>query len=73
VICAECRYAQLYAEEPWARCMCSASRLAMGLVFAGQPACVSMSPRDEDLSLAWCTPGLKTAHARFVQPRPRTR
>jgi hypothetical protein len=72
VVCAECAYAVLYAEEPRARCDCAESTYASQIVFAGQAACASMKPRDEaDLSLAWCTPGLKTAHARFVQPRPR--
>jgi hypothetical protein len=74
VVCAECAYAELYAEEPRARCDCAESAYTRQIVFAGQAACASMTPRDEaDLSLAWCTPGLKTAHARFVQPRPRVR
>ena len=72
VICAECAFAELYAEEPRARCDCAESAYTRQIVFAGQAACASMKPRDEaELSLAWCTPGLKTAHARFVQPRPR--
>jgi hypothetical protein len=72
VICAECAHAELYAEEPRARCDCAESAYTRQIVFAGQAACASMTPRDkEDLTLAWCTPGLKTAHARFVQPRPR--
>ena len=72
VVCAECAYAELYAEEPRARCDCAASAYTRQIVFAGQAACASMTPRDEaDLSLAWCTPGLKTAHARLGQTRRR--
>lgn len=74
VVCAECAYAVLYAEEPRARCDCAESAYTRQIVFAGQAACASMTPRDvADLSLAWCTPGLKTSHARFVKPRARVR
>ena len=71
-VCYECRYAELYAEQPRARCRCAASVHARQVVFAGQPGCALMTPRDEkDLTLAWCSPGLKSGHARFVQLRPR--
>ncbi|GEM_PF-2856876 len=71
-VCLECTYAELFAEQPRARCTCAASVYAKQVVFAGQPACDQMTPRQEDdLTLAWCSPGLKTAHARFAQPRPR--
>jgi len=71
-LCLECTYAELYAEQPRARCRCAESEHAKQVVFAGQPACAQMTPRGEDdLTLAWCSPGLKAAHARFVQPRPR--
>ena len=71
-VCLECTYAELFAEQPRARCTCAASSYQKQVVFAGQPACAQMMPRgDDDLTLAWCSPGLKTAHARFVQPRPR--
>ena len=72
VVCAECLYAELSAEEPRARCSCAEGVFARQIVFTGQAACASMTPRDEeDRTLAWCTSGLKTAHARFVQLRPR--
>ena len=71
-LCLECTYAELYAEQPRARCTSAESEHAKQVVFAGQPACAQMKPRGEDdLTLAWCSPGLKAAHARFVQPRPR--
>jgi hypothetical protein len=71
-LCLECRYAELFAEQPRARCTCAESAYTKRVVFAGQPACAEMKPRGEDdLTLAWCSPGLKAAHARFVQPRPR--
>jgi len=71
-LCLECTYAELYAEQPRARCRCAESAYTKQVVFAGQPACAQMKPRGEDdLTLAWCSPGLKAAHARYVQPRPR--
>ena len=71
-VCLECRYAELFAVQPRARCICPESDFAKQVVFAGRPACAQMMPReDDDLTLAWCTPGPKRAHARFMQPRPR--
>ena len=70
-VCLECRYAELFAVQPRARCTCADSDYAKQVVFAGRPACAKMMPRgDDDLTLAWCTPGPKRAHARFTQPRP---
>ena len=70
-VCLECRYAELIAVQPRARCTCAESDYSRQVVFAGQPACAQMMPReDDDLTLAWCTPGPKLAHARFTQPRP---
>jgi hypothetical protein len=69
-LCAECRYAQLFAQQPRARCVCPASRSRGQIVFAGHPSCASMIARHEDdLSLAWCTPGIKVMHHRFGRAR----
>jgi len=73
-VCAECAYAELSAEQPRARCVCAESACAGQIVFAGQPACASLTPREvDDSTLAWCAPGLKKAHARIAEPRPRVR
>ena len=70
-VCLECRYAELFAVQPRAHCTCAESEYASQVVFAGRPACEHMALRDDDdLTLAWCSPGLKAAPARFAQPRP---
>jgi hypothetical protein len=70
-VCLECRYAELFAVQPRARCICPESDFAKQVVFAGRPACAQMMPREgDDLTLAWCTPGPKRAHTRFTRPRP---
>ncbi len=52
-VCAECRYADLYALEPRAICTYPLSRFWGRELFAGQPACEDLSPRDGvDLLLA---------------------
>jgi len=52
------------------RCTCAEAQYAKQVVFVGEPACGQMTPRHEaDLTLAWCSPRLKVAQARFVQPR----
>jgi hypothetical protein len=52
-VCAECKYAQLYAVQPRAVCTCQGSASAGKNLFAGQPACADMSPRgDGELVLA---------------------
>ena len=70
-VCLECRYAELFAVQPRALCTCADSDHSRQVVFAGRPACAQMMPREGDeLTLAWCTPGPKRAHARFRQSRP---
>jgi len=65
-VCAECKYAQLFAVQPRAVCTCEGSALVGKVLFAGQPACADMSARGgEELVLALCTPGVKVTHARF--------
>ena len=71
-VCLECMYAELFAEQPRARCICAESAYAQQVVFAGRPACEHMAPRqDDDLTLAWCAPGLKRGPARLRHSRPR--
>ena len=45
-VCAECRYADLYALEPRAICTYPLSRFWGRALFAGQPACDDLAPRD---------------------------
>ena len=71
-VCLECRYAELFAVQPRAHCICAESAYARQVVFAGRPACEHMAPRqDDDLTLAWCTPGPKRGPARLRHSRPR--
>ena len=70
-VCLECRYAELFAVQPRAHCTCAESAYARQVVFAGRPACEHMAPRqDDDLTLAWCTPGPKRGPARLRHSRP---
>ena len=70
-VCLECRYAELFAVQPRAHCICAESAYARQVVFAGRPACEHMALRDDDdLTLARCAPGLKRTQARFAQSRP---
>jgi hypothetical protein len=72
-VCAECKYAQLFAVQPRALCTCEGSASAGKVLFAGQPACADMSPREgEELVLSMCTPGVKVTHACFIGAGSRT-
>lgn len=69
-LCLECAHAELFTEQPRARCRCADSLYAGKVVFAGQPACAQMAPRGEDdLSLAWCSPALKAARGFMRTPK----
>ena len=66
-VCAECRHAQLFAVQPRAVCTCEGSPWAGKVLFAGQPACADMSPRDGgELILSTSVPGVKETGMRFV-------
>ena len=66
-VCAECKYAQLFAVQPRAVCTYQGSASAGKVLFAGQPACADMSPREgEELVLSMCAPGLKKTRTRLV-------
>lgn len=70
--CAECRFSEIYAEQPRALCTCADSLYAGRAVFSGQPVCAAACPRSGDeLALAWCTPGRKIMHSRFLSVPPR--
>ncbi len=70
--CADCAHAQLFAVQPRAVCARAEGDGSGRALFAGQPACAAMTPRGaDDLSLAWCTPGAKTMHSRFLTVPPR--
>lgn len=70
--CADCRYSEIYAEQPRVLCTCADSPFTGKAVFSGQPICSAATPRSGDeLSLAWCTPGRKVMHSRFVCVPPR--
>ncbi len=71
VVCAECRFAQLYAVQPRAVCTCPGATFRGRVVFSAQPACDDAQPRrSDDLTLASCSQGAKRPLARFSQPRP---
>ena len=70
--CADCAHAQLFAVQPRALCVRAEGDVWGRTLFAGQPACTEMTPRgSDDLSLAWCTPGIKKMRARFHTVPPR--
>lgn len=70
--CADCSFAEIYAEQPRVLCTCAESPFAGKAVFSGQPACAGVVPRSGDeLALAWCTPGRKVMHSRFICVPPR--
>lgn len=70
--CADCRFSEIYAEQPRALCTCADSPFAGKAVFSGQPACDACAPRcGGELALAWCTPGRKVMHSRFLSIPPR--
>ncbi len=57
-VCAECRYAQLFAVQPRAFCTRAGGALKGRALFAGQPGCAQFVPRSaQDLTLAWSAPG----------------
>jgi hypothetical protein len=65
--CADCRYSEIYAEQPRAVCTCEASQFSGRVLFSGQPVCAACVQRSGDeLALAWCTPGRKIMHSRFL-------
>lgn len=60
-VCAECRYAQLFAVEPRVLCTLRGASSQGEVLFAGQPACSGIAPRcGDDRTLAQCSPGRKT-------------
>jgi len=66
-VCAECKHAQLFAVQPRAVCTCQSSASAGKVLFAGQPACADMSPREGgELVLSMWASGLKKTRTRFV-------
>lgn len=66
-LCAECAHAVIFAEQPRAQCTRPGGAFEGRVVFAGQPGCADASPRvDDDFALAWCTPGAKKMHSRFL-------
>ena len=70
--CADCRFSEIYAEQPRALCTCVGSPFAGKAVFSGQPVCGACARRSGDeLALAWCTPGRKVMHSRFLTIPPR--
>jgi hypothetical protein len=70
--CADCRYSEIYAEQPRALCTRDESPFAGKAVFSGQPVCGACVPRTgNELALAWCTPGRKVMHSRFLTIPPR--
>lgn len=44
-VCAECRYAQLFAVQPKVLCTCRGAPFEHEVLFAGRPACAHMRPR----------------------------
>jgi hypothetical protein len=61
-VCAECKYAQLFAVQPRAVCTLPGAPLEGVALFAGQPACDRLLPRvSADTVLSRCSPGLGQA------------
>jgi hypothetical protein len=55
-VCAECRYAQLFAVQPRALCTLDCSYHGGRVLFAGQPACARFAPRQvSDPQAARCS------------------
>jgi hypothetical protein len=72
--CADCRFSEIYAEQPRALCTCADSPFVGKALFSGQPVCSACVPRSGDeLALAWCTPGLKIMRSRFLSVPSRRR
>lgn len=71
MVCAECRYAQLFAVQPRAVCTRRGAALEGRVVFSGQPACDDVEPmRGDARALAWCSLRNATALLRFGGVRP---
>jgi len=67
-VCAECRYAQLFAVQPRAVCTRLGNASEGKVTFAGQPACADMEPRgDHDLSLSSYAFGVEMTRLLFVR------
>jgi hypothetical protein len=70
-VCAECRYAQLFAVEPRALCTRKGGLEEGHVLFAGQPACAAMAPRSGDeVGLSWFSPGHKVTPSRIPHAGP---
>ena len=66
-VCAECRYAQLFAVQPRTLCTRRGAPLQGVVLFAGQPACAQFVPRKSvEPVLARCAPGGKQTTRRFT-------
>jgi hypothetical protein len=71
MVCAECRYAQLFAVQPRALCTHRGAALGGRVVFSGQPACDDVEPMQGDArTLAWCSLRHASALLRFGGVRP---
>jgi hypothetical protein len=71
MVCAECRYAQLFAVQPRAVCTRRGAALEGRVVFSGQPACDDVEPvRRDARTLAWCSLRHASALLRFGGVRP---
>ena len=71
LVCAECRYAQLFAVQPRALCTCHEAPLEGSVVFSGRPACGHVRPRQgDDRTLTWCSLRATTTHLCFARVRP---
>ena len=67
-VCAECRYAQLFAVQPRAVCTRPGAPLEGAVLFAGQPACAQLAPRKSaEPVLSWCSPDLDQARRRSAR------
>ena len=71
-VCAECKYAQLFAVQPRAVCTRQGSASAGMVVFAGQPACADMAPRrGRDMVLSAYASHLEKTRMRFASSSAR--
>lgn len=68
-VCAECRYAQLFALQPRLLCTLPGAPLQDVVLFAGQPACPSMTPRrDAEPVMACCSPATQAQGSLIKSP-----
>jgi hypothetical protein len=71
LVCAECRYAQLFAVQPRAVCTRRGAALEGCLVYSGRPACdYVQARRGDDRTLAWCSLRAASMRLHFAQVRP---